>query len=1132
MVLARLGFSGGVRTHTSDRPNDRGHDGHPRGQTASAKATRAEAVAVATTDRRDESTIDVAIDCAAALLLASRRQTRPDERRRQARLARIVDDPGLRELTFALTDEVLRLDDDRRAALRFAAVVRDLRDASGVGLVDRVSLRIGALVAPRLPRLVMPLVRRRILSEARGVVLPANDPAFARHLAHRASEGFRVNVNVLGEAILSDAEADARMVLLRERIARPDVTYVSLKISAICANLDVLAFEHSVERVAARLRELYRLAESVTPRTFVNLDMEEFRDLPLTIAAMQRVLDEDEFEGVHAGIVLQAYLPDSHDACRQLCEWAIARQERAGGTLKIRVVKGANLAMERVESELHGWEQAPYATKHEVDASFKRLIESALDARWAAAVRVGVASHNLFDVAWAMGLGAGDRLDLEMLEGMAPAQARAVLAKAQDVLLYAPVVRRDDLPASIAYLTRRLDENTSPENFLRSLFTLVPGSDDWHEQRTRFEQAMAVRDTVSTTSRRAQDRQVEHERGLSDPRTDQRGARSNSDESPVGAPVAAGFANVADTDWTSAANREWIRAALASPPQVIVDVLDSVEAIDRVVATAVASRWPTTPPSERQRILRQASEVMEGERGATLSLMAHEAAKTVGEGDAEVSEAIDFSRYYAHWIDGLDDGAARGLRFDPVGVVVVASPWNFPYAIPAGGVLAALAAGNAVVLKPAPEVRQTARLLVEHLWRAGVPTDALQYVACPDNEVGRRLVTHPDVAAVVLTGGLDTARRFLDWRPSMRLFAETSGKNAMVITAAADEDAAIKDLVRSAFGHAGQKCSAASLAIVEAPLYDDERFLGRLADAVRSVRVGPATDLATMTGPLIGPPSPQLQRALTTLDPGERWLVEPREIDSHVWTPGVRMGVRQGSWFQRTECFGPVLGLIRADDLDHAIAVQNSSDFGLTGGIQSLDDREVMRWLDRVEVGNAYVNRHITGAIVQRQPFGGWKRSSVGCGPKAGGPQYVEAFGIWSGEGVSGATAFAQVWADEFAVEHDPTGLICERNVSRFRSLSRVALVAGEGATSVALETARLAATAAGVELTDDPLEIGVDRIRVVGAVSDDSLRVWRAAGLDIDLTPPVADAKVELRRWMREQSISWTRHRHGRPLA
>ncbi len=1096
-----------------------------------------------TPTRPEPADTGAAVSRAAALLVVSRRDTRRGERRRQARLARIVDDAGLRELTFALTDEVLRLDDDRRAAARFAAVVRDLGDASGLGVIDRTLLRMGSVVAPRLPRLVMPLVRRRILIEAQGVVLPAEDPAFARHVARRSAEGFRLNVNVLGEAILSDAEADARMVLLRERIARPDVTYVSLKISAICANLDVLAFEHSVARIAARLRDLYRLAESVSPRTFLNLDMEEFRDLPLTIASMQRVLDEPEFIGVHAGIVLQAYLPDSHDACRQLCEWAVARHERGGGTLKIRVVKGANLAMEQVESELHGWQQAPYATKHEVDASFKRLIESALEPRWATAVRVGVASHNLFDIAWAMSLPAQGQIDLEMLEGMAPAQARAVLGEAKNVLLYAPVVRTDDLPSSIAYLTRRLDENTSPENFLRSLFTLEPGSIEWDEQRRRFEASMAARVEVSTVSRRAQHRRTDGD-GIApafapagDGSGERRPTRALTRPAADASAAPTAFSNAADTDWTSAANRVWVEAALASPPPMDVSVLDSIDEIDQVVATAVSSTWRTTSVAERQGVLMDVADEMERGRGATLALMAHEAAKTVAEGDPEVSEAIDFARYYATSLDGIVEGEQRGMRFQAIGVVVVASPWNFPYAIPAGGVLAALAAGNAVVLKPAPEVRATARLLVEQMWRAGVPSDALQYVACPDNEVGRRLVTHPDVGAVVLTGAYETAMRFLDWRPSMRLFAETSGKNAMVITAAADEDAAIKDLVRSAFGHAGQKCSAASLAIVEAPLYDDPRFRQRLADAVQSVRVGPATDLSTMTGPLIGRPSPQLQRALTTLEPGEEWLVEPREIDERTWTPGVRLGVRQGSWFQRTECFGPVLGIVRADDLDHAIAIQNSSDFGLTGGIQSLDEREVARWLDEVEVGNAYVNRHITGAVVRRQPFGGWKRSSVGCGPKAGGPHYVEAFGSWSGAGTLDSSAFASVWAAEFAVEHDPSGLECERNLLRYRPLRRVALVAGEGADPTLLDVARVAARTAGVELVDEPMAAGVDRIRLVGPVGqvgqvgDDVWRAWRTAGVDIDPTSPVNDPHLELRHWVREQAISWTRHRHGRPL-
>lgn len=1036
----------------------------------------------------------------------------------------VVDDPALRDLTFALTDEVLRFDDPRGAARRFAAIVGDIGVPRSLGLVDRVSLAVGAKVARVLPRLVMPMVRARMMREANGVVLSADDPAFADHVVRRRDQGFHLNVNVLGEAILSDAEADVRMAMLRERISRSDVDYVSLKISAVCANLDVLAFDHSVQRICERLRDLYRCAQASSPRTFVNLDMEEHRDLALTTAAVTQVLEEDEFSGIDAGIVLQAYLPESHQTAAELCAWAVARHARAGGRLKIRIVKGANLAMELVDAELHGWNQAPYATKHEVDASFKRLILAVLDDRYAGAVRVGVASHNLFDIAWALSLGHRDRIDLEMLEGMAPAQSRVVRDEVGEVLLYAPVVRRDDLPASIAYLTRRLDENTSPENFLRALFKLEVGSAEWHEQRERFERAVAAAPHVSTASRRDQDR-----------------TRLSA------WPQQGRFENAPDTDWTVEANRRWIGGHLAEgPPTSVVPTITAAAEIDAVVerSAAAGTRWAALSFGERRRVLLAAAEVIEAQRGSTLAVMAEEAGKTVIEGDAEVSEAIDFARYYAHCTTDIERRLepAGAADFTPAGVVVVASPWNFPYAIAAGGVLAALAAGNTAILKPAPEVRGTAWLLANQLWGAGVPSDVLQYVACPDDEVGRRLITHPAVATVVLTGAYDTAMMFLDWKPSLRLLAETSGKNAMVITAAADEDAAIRDLVRSAFGHAGQKCSAASLAIVERALYDDHSFRSRLADAVRSVRVGPAADLKTMMGPLIAAPSETLRRALTTLDHGEEWLVEPRQLDAtgRSWSPGVRWGVRPGSWFHRTECFGPVLGVLRADDLDHAIELQNMGEYGLTGGIQSLDEHEVSRWLDRVEVGNAYVNRHTTGAIVQRQPFGGWKHSSVGCGPKAGGPSYVEGFGVWSG-GHDGQAEFDREWRERFAVGHDPSALRSERNILRYRPLREVALIVGVGASEDQVATARVAARAAGVELIEvdgeqPPAEVvgrcaHADRARLIGSIDDSLRRAVRSAGVDLDEVPVVAAAGVELRHWVREQAISWTRHRHGRLL-
>ncbi len=423
------------------------------------------------------------------------------------------------------------------------------------------------------------------------------------------------------------------------------------------------------------------------------------------------------------------------------------------------------------------------------------------------------------------------------------------------------------------------------------------------------------------------------------------------------------------------------------------------------------------------------------------------------------SEAIDFGRYYAEQAVDLQgegrpgeggDGAGPSHGcFKPHGVVVVAPPWNFPYAIPAGGVLAALAAGNTVILKPAPETVLTAAELARQCWEGGVPGDVLQLVPCADGEAGRHLVTHAGVDAVIFTGAWETARMFLGWRPELKVHGETSGKNAVVITAAADQDDAIRDLVQSAFSHSGQKCSAASLAILEAPVYEDRHFLHRLADAVASLRVGPATDLATDIVPLIRPPDGALLRALTQLGAGEKWLVEPRRdrLNPNLWSPGVKLGVLPSSEFYLTECFGPVLGVMRARDLDHALELQNATAYGLTGGVHALDPREIERWCAEVQVGNAYVNRVTTGAVVRRQPFGGWKRSAVGSSAKAGGPHYLASLGTWSsplkGSFDSELEAAAALWR-ELAAGEDPSGLGPELNVLRLRRLDRVSLRFGE----------------------------------------------------------------------------------------
>ncbi len=1083
---------------------------------------------VVPSDVSESILVDRAVALAERLLAESHRISTRAEQRQLRRLGRLINDERGRELVQMLTDEVLRIHNPARAARRFRDVVRAVGVPSSLGALDAVMLRVGASLAVYAPRLLMPLVARRIRNETRGVVLSSKDPAFADHVKMRAAEHVRLNVNVLGEAILSDAEAAARLTAVRACLARPDVNYVSVKISALCANLDPLAFADSVERVSECLRLLYRDAMAKTPAAFVNLDMEEFKDLALTVEAFTAVLDDPEFGSLDAGIVLQAYLPDSHAALAHLGDWAAARQRRAGGRIKVRLVKGANLAMEHVDAEVHGWRQAPYASKADVDASYKALLESALRPEWSDAVRVGLASHNLFDIAWALvlrdGLTDPSRIELEMLEGMAPAQARSVNAAAHGLLLYAPVVAPDDVDSSIAYLSRRLDENTSPENFLRALFTLQPGTPEFDEQQRRFRVSVATRGAVNTRSHR---------------------------EMHPASDVENAFANASDSDFTVSA----VRARVLTTDDVAlapVPFTETEDGVDSVMARAerAARDWAAVALTERRELLTKVGKTMEAHRFESLAVMADEAGKTIREGDPEVSEAIDFARYYGSvGTQLIGELRADGVTVEPRGVVLVVAPWNFPYAIAAGGACAALAAGNAVVLKPAPEARRTAWALALQMWEAGVPRDLLQFVACDDNHVGRHLVTHRAVDTVVLTGSYDTAKLFMSWKPEMRLLAETSGKNALVITAAADIDAALRDLVRSAFGHAGQKCSAASLAIVEASVYDDPVFHQRLADAVRSLRVGWPNEPATWMGPLINAPSSPLARALNALDAGEEWLVQPRPMGgdaTRLWSPGVKVGVRPGAWFHMTECFGPVLGVMRADDLEHAIELQNATPYGLTGGIHSLDPAEVRIWLDRVEVGNAYVNRHITGAVVQRQPFGGWKQSSIGCGAKAGGPGYVlslcDVDASACGDAADATTSFATWWERWFSVNHDPSALHSEHNVLRYRPIGPVVLRVDANTPPQSVHIAQAAATRCGVRLivsdattqSEEVLRrqltnIGAERLRFLVEVSH-GMRLWLVEqGIGLDDAPISAHGRIELAHWLKEQAISETTHRYGR---
>lgn len=1035
--------------------------------------------------------VQLAVQLARALQRRGAELQTREEKRQQREFERMMQSESDKVTLTKMTDQAFRSKTPSRAADQLTHIL----DVQGIprffsGL-ERAMLKGFQSFGSYLPSVSIPRVKERMRDETANVILPGEADLLRDYLQQRRSDGLRMNVNYLGEALLGEEDARRRLKSYLAALQRPEIECISVKVSTIYSQITPLSRRHATRVLCDRMELLYLAAAkerferhdgSLVPK-FVYLDMEEYRDLRITLDVFMQTLDRKGLEEVPAGIALQAYVPDSHLAQREITEWAKGRTARGGAPVTVRLVKGANMEAERVEASLYGWPQAPFQSKAETDANYKRMLHYALDSSSLAAVRLGIATHNLFEVAYALVLvqatNAEDHVQFEMLEGMANHQRRALMEFASNMLLYAPATKREDFISAIGYLIRRLDENTGPENFLRYAFKLEVGGDDWNMLEQQFVDSVARFADVEPFPRRRQDRSTEGERLA------------------VVAPSQA-FCNDPDTDFSLGANLAWAeqlvedwqkrcgdnamhiplvvagekveehreeRSCLdpSRPGTVVARYCQAnSEDIERALLCAKndPAGWRSLDENKRAEILARVAHELRLARGELIGAAVADAGKLVSEADPELSEAVDFVEYYARSANQWR--SLSGLDAEPLGVVVVVPPWNFPIAIPCGGIAAALAAGNTVILKPASHTVLVAYQLCCCFWRAGVPQEALQLVPCAGRTGGAKLVASPDVDAVILTGGTDTALRMLDARPTMNLLAETGGKNATIVSAMSDRDQAIKHVVQSAFGHSGQKCSATSLLVLEAEVYDDPAFRQTLCDAVRSISVGSAWSFKSKMGPLTHAPSGDLVNGLKVLEKNEEWAVMPRRMEDNpcLYSPGLRWGVVQQSYTHMTEFFGPVLAVMRADNLEHAVEIVNQTGYGLTSGLESLDVREQAFWRDNIRAGNLYINRVTTGAIVERQPFGGMGKSAFGPGIKAGGPNYVAQLmrfrdsdrevstdglgqrmvrfvSMLAGRGdydrLLGAIAsYEKNYREEFGQEHDVQKLVGQDNVRRY----------------------------------------------------------------------------------------------------
>jgi RHH-type proline utilization regulon transcriptional repressor/proline dehydrogenase/delta 1-pyrroline-5-carboxylate dehydrogenase len=1144
--------------------------------------------------------INKAIELAAIMLTEAKRIETPQEKQIQTQLAKMMADEEGKNFLIQMTDQSFRSEDSSRVINQIKFLISKFGSPKFLDTTERFGMYIVKTAGGYFPSLFTSLTKFMIRKQTSQVILPGEPEKLIPHIKTRKKENVRVNLNRLGEAILGEEEALKRLQTYLDDLAKPEIEYISVKISTICSQLNLLSWEETLEVITSRLKILYRAAKQnrtlkngVKTSKFVNLDMEEYRDLNLTVEAFKRVLETAEFENFSAGIVLQAYVPDSYIVQQELTLWAMKRVNNGGAPIKIRIVKGANLAMEQVESSLRIWPQPQYEQKSDVDANYKRMLHYGAQKEHAKAANLGIASHNLFDIAYACLICSENDIEpyvcFEMLEGMADHMRRVVQDLSGDMLLYCPAATKEEFQNAVAYLVRRLDENTAPGNFLREAFSLTADSDHWKKQAALFAKSCHEAYTVSFHQRRTQNRFLQ------------------SSKIEVNAP----FENESDTDFSLTQNRKWAEKIAAEwsskkidqipleiggqtiitkdfgtksggkdSPTYHYSLADGAQ-IEEALETAVKAKFKfaKTRLRDRQEMLSLIAHELRLQRGDLIGAMIIDGKKTISEADVEISEAIDFAEYYLRSMK--DFAELEDVTFSPKGVVLIASPWNFPCSIPLGGITAALITGNSVIFKPAQEAILVGYMLAKICWKAGVSQETLQFIACNDDKEGSLLIKDKRIDAVVLTGATDTAKLFLKMRPGLDLMAETGGKNAMIITSLSDRDLSVKDLVQSAFSFSGQKCSACSLAILEAEVYDDVKFRELLKSATTSLKVGSPFNLASKVNPLIGPPNINLKYALTTLEEGEEWLLKPvqdRE-NPELWSPGIRMHSKPHSKSHLTEFFGPVLTLMRANSLEHAVELANGTSYGLTSGLQSLDEREQAYWLKNIEAGNCYINRGITGAVVLRQPFGGCKESSFGFGLKAGGPNYLTGFMLRAetalgnnlGTPISevksleallkdepqenvklfnlAIRSFAYYWDHVFSQKHDASMCIGQDNFLQyvpqknmiFRiqqedkliDVLRVIAAAKTCGTELKISSSK---KIQGIKVTEESdqafiqrLEKGnIKRVRMISQGSDSLIKAFANAACNVISGPVLNHGRLELLHYLREVAVSIDYHRYG----
>lgn len=974
----------------------------------------------------DRSDLDRVVDLASKWQDRANMLITKEEKANQKKLQLLVRQPLDKAFLTKLIDQCFRSKSTVRIADQITYLLRRSSFPEFLSLWDVLLMWLFLSIGRHFPKIVVPLIIERIRKDSGKPIIPGEPRAFNPIMKKLRDHHTRMNLTRLAPPAMGEEEVNRRLKAIIADLHHPYIDYISVKVSSLCAQFRPFAYDEQLNQLIERLAAIFREALSSgktasgnpSAPSFVNLDLDDANELEIIVAAFTQTLEQEAFRNYPAGIVLQAYLPDAFSYQQRLTEWAIERCRKGGSPIKIRIVKGANLEMEKIKSSLNRWPLATYDTKIDVDANFKRMIEYGLQQERFRSVRLGIASHNIFELAFgfhvAQQAGASEFVDMEMLYGVAGNIQRAIKEDTQNLVLYAPVARKNEFINTIGYLIRRLDENTARDSFLRYAVGITTDSEEWQVLKHLFTASYHHIQQIESRNDRAQNRL-----------TDQLAEK-------IGTYHRGKFHNESFTDWSLRANRKWAanirdqwmgrqeRFPLLVPLIIDGEVIEANRPQQQIhdpsflpgeieVATVTLGQsvdvekavisaktdpdlWHEKTPAERHEVLSRVAHIIRSKRSDLMGAITATTGKSLVEADREISTAIDYVEYYPHSVKTFIE--PRNMESGAKGLAAVIGSRIAPLADACNGIAAALATGNTVILKPSTKAALPAWILCHCFWEGGISQKTLQFLPGFGPEIGMQLAVHPDISFVILNGRQPTARQILKNKPETNLISQTRGKNAIIVTAVSDREAAIGHIIESAFLDGGQKTSSISLLILEKEVYKDKGFKQQLIDAARTIAVGSSWDFKTRVGPLAIPPNESMLKALTELEAGEEWALKPGCSDQNplLWTPGIKWNVQPDSFAHLEETATPLLNVMCADTFPKAVVLANQPGFALASGLESLDKPKQEYWKQNINAGNLFINGRTIDIHVARQPFGGWESSSVRQRMKAGGPNYVAQF--------------------------------------------------------------------------------------------------------------------------------------------